>query len=466
MATPLTVPRQERGTAQRGSRSKLWKLSLLLVAILGVCGAVYFSGTSQSVIKRTLKSLSAGEARSEPTPSGTAPWKPRATSLGADLVTVTAEEEDAIGFNLAPVKAQTEPILIELTGRTAYDDNTISKVRPRFDTRVEFVHASIGQKVKKGDPLVELYSTDLAKAKTDCQTKYVQWQHDKNLYNLRKPLAASGAIAQQLWVDTQNDELKSRLDYNVALDYLEVFYEVPKAQIDPLLDKLGEKVVDPRSFGEVGDKAKITLRSKVDGYVITRAVVPGNYYESTDVLLEIAPLDHLWVWVNVYELDQDKVRVDQKLQIQFPFLQQKITGKVDYVASEVSKDTRAVKIRATIPNPEARLKSDMLVKAMLEIPPVKGQTVIPRQAMVAISGGEYVFIREPQSPSPNKSEPSKTAPGDRFRRIRIQVAQESTYNVVVAQGLVPDQVVVTNGSLILSQLYEDQRMTTTAMPVQ
>jgi len=35
----------------------------------------------------------------------------------------------------------------------------------------------------------------------------------------------------------------------------------------------------------------------------------------------------------------------------------------------------------------------LLVKALLEIPPVPGHTVIPRLAMVAINGNEYVFVR-------------------------------------------------------------------------
>src|SRR5262249_8273236 len=158
---------------------------------------------------------------------------------------------------------------------------------------------------------------------------------------------------------TQNDEQKSRLEFNIALDKLAVFYEIPKAEIDPLLDRLGNKAIDLQSYGSVSDKAKMTMRSKIDGTVISREVGPGNFYESTDVLMEIAPLEHLWVWVNVFEVDQDKVRIGQTMEIQFPFLFQTISGKVDFVAPEVSKDTRAVKVRAVIPNPDGKLKSDM-----------------------------------------------------------------------------------------------------------
>jgi cobalt-zinc-cadmium efflux system membrane fusion protein len=438
----------------------LWVSLLTGVVALGVAGAIYAGVLTKESVKDAVKYVrGAAEhvpnlAPKEPLPDRNADWD--------GLVPVSASEQKAIGFNFAKVKAQDSPMSLELTGRTAYDDNTINKVRPRFDTRVELVFASLGQKVKKGDPLVQLYSTDLAAAKSDFQTKWVQWQHDLKLYNLRKKLVETGAISQQLWVDTQNDEQKSRLDFSLAQDKLAVFYEVPKDEIDPLLEHLGEST-DAANFGSVTNKAKMTLRAKVDGYVINRFVVAGNYYESTDVLLEIAPLDHLWVWVNVYELDQDKVRKGQTIEIQFPYLAQKIRGEVDYVAPEVSKDTRAVRIRAVIPNPEARLKADMLVKAFLEIPPVAGQTVIPRLGMVAISGNEFVFVRKNDKKGATNE---KGEPVDVFERVPVRVAQETTDYVVVASGLTPNQDIVTNGSLILAQLHEDRRMTVTGMPRQ
>jgi len=450
----------------------VWKLTIATAAVLGVGGALYFSGVSRAGIKGALKQIgttnpgSLHPAAAEPEPD--APQASRTAGNDWDgLVPVSRDEQAAIGFRFVPVQAQTVPMKLDLTGRTAYDTDTITKVRPRFDARVEKVFAVIGQRVKKGDPLVELYSSDLAQAKSDYQTKFVQWQHDKNLYNAKEKLVITGAISLQAWVDIQNDEMKSRLDYNLGGDRLRIFYEIPKAEIDPLLDGLKDKTAATSQFGTVSEKAKITLRAKTDGYLIARDVVKDNFYQETDVLMEIAPLDHLWVWVNVYELDQDKVFVGQTIEMQFPFLQQTISGKINYVAPEVSKDTRAVKIRASIPNPEARLKSDMLINARLEIPPVAGQTIIPRLAMVVTNGGDYVFVRRPSEPAPGggrSDRPGQAA--DKFERVRIRVAQENTDFVVVASGLRPGQEVVTNGSLILTQLYEDQRMTVTGLPAQ
>ena len=82
--------------------------------------------------------------------------------------------------------------------------------------------------------------------------------------------------------------------------------------------------------------------------------------------------------------------------------------------------------------------------------------------MVALSGGEYVFVKVPG----DSSEKGTDNTVDHFRRIKIQVGQENTDSVVVASGLEAGQEVAMNGSLILAQLYEDQRMTDTGLPSQ
>jgi cobalt-zinc-cadmium efflux system membrane fusion protein len=449
-----------------------WKLILAIVVIAGLGGAVYLSDISKAQVKDAFhyveKLANPSESHAplppEPVIKEKAPWD--------GLVTVSADNALAIGIQLATVEAERKPITLELTGRTAYDPNTLTKIRPRFDTLVEEVYPLLGARVKRGDPLIELHSTDLAAAKSDLQSKYVQWQHDLKLFYVREELVKTGAISKQLWVDTVNDEMKSRLDYHLAMDKLKIL-KVPPSQIEPLLAPLGDansksaapgKIAD-KAYGEIEDKAKMTLVSPADGIVIEREAVKQNFYETSTVLMVIAPLDHLWVMVNVYELDQDKVKVGQTMEIVFPFLQQRIQGTVQYVASEVSKDTHAVKVVASIPNPGGRLKSDMLVKALLDIPPAPGQTVIPRQSMISANGQDYVFVRKPDGSTPGAKSSGNKGPL-RFQRRKIVVAQENHDQVVIDQGLKPGEEVATTGSLILSQLYDDEVTVTTGAPAE
>ncbi len=180
------------------------------------------------------------------------------------------------------------------------------------------------------------------------------------------------------------------------------------------------------------------LRARADGVVVKRDVVPGNYYDSKDTLLTIAPLDHLWVRGGVSELDADKVEVGQKLTVIFPFSHREIESKIDYIDKAIDPDTRSAKFRATIPNPGGKVKAGAFVKVQVHVPPEPGRTVIPRSAMVSVDRTDYVFIRKP----------GKVAT---FERRPIIAATESNDIVVVAEPaeghreLAPGEQVVTLG---------------------
>jgi cobalt-zinc-cadmium efflux system membrane fusion protein len=454
--TPLTSP--SNGPPEERQRSMFGKTVLLLLAAGAAVAALYTYSVGLHRARRDIDraiEYARGHGPATTHVPESKEIKPRAPWDG--LVKIDAEEAKNVGLLVTAVQPQTEPIKLELPGRTAYDPNSLNKIRPRFDTRVDKVHVELGQKVKKGQPLLDLFSTDLAAAKNDLQTAYVQWQHDLTLRTLREELIKTEAISKQVLTDTRNDENKSRLAVITARQKLVVF-EVPEDQIDPLVKNLNPNdLPHTDALYAVLDRAKMTRLSPVDGIIVARDVVPGNLYDTNDVLMVIAPLDHLIVWLNVYEADQAEVAMGQHMEIRFPYLNRMILGTVQYVAAEVSKDTRTIKVRASIPNVDGELKADMLVRASLDIPPVKSQTVIPRSAVVVMNGHEYAFIRKPSSGSKDE---------ERFERRELVLAEERADHVVVERGLTAGEDVVSRGSLILAQLYENQQTVATGMPLE
>jgi RNA polymerase sigma factor (sigma-70 family) len=155
-----------------------------------------------------------------------------------------------------------------------FDPETTRKIRPRFECLVEKVDIKVGQTIRKGDPLAELFSIELAAAKNEFLAKTVQWNHDKRLYDLRQKLFGTGAISQQLWIDTQNDEEKSRHELSVARDRLQLCGLSP-AEIDAVKDERGDQ------------KARFTLHSTMEGVVIEKAVEAGDLADSKSTLMVI-----------------------------------------------------------------------------------------------------------------------------------------------------------------------------------
>ncbi len=277
--------------------------------------------------------------------------------LGGLVAAQQATGKDAPGQRRDQVIAagNGSPAMLQVVGRTDFNPDSIVKIRPRFDTLVEKVLVELGQRVKKGDPLVELNSTDLAAAKNDFQTANVQWVHDHRMYEVKSRLATENAISQEALFASRNDETKSRLRATTARQKLAVM-GVTEAEIEEL---------EKPDATERTDKAKMTKRSGVDGVVIQRDAVPGNLYDRNDVLLTIAQDDLLRVWVSVDAEDAHKVKVGQDVTVRFPFDDGAVKAKVDYVASSADRETHKVRIAITIPNADRRRKAGMIVRVAL-----------------------------------------------------------------------------------------------------
>ena len=96
---------------------------------------------------------------------------------------------------MVPVKKQTDPTVLKLVGATAYDPATdLTVVRTQFDSRVEKVLVDLGSTVKQGDPLLELFSTDLAEAKSNYEAAISQWARDKKVLDYKAPLAQENIL--------------------------------------------------------------------------------------------------------------------------------------------------------------------------------------------------------------------------------------------------------------------------------
>ena len=86
--------------------------------------------------------------------------------------------------------------------------------------------------------------------------------------------------------------------------------------------------------------------------------------------------------------------MNQKLKLVFPYSGLTFDGKVEYIDKAIDMDSRSAKFRTSIPNPEGKLKANMFVRVLLQIPPKQGRTVIPRGAMVSVDRVDYVYVKQ------------------------------------------------------------------------
>lgn len=418
--------------------TRKWVIPL---AILLLAGGVLMGGylvgwdKARAAVEQISRNLR-GDSQPQGTPGAA---EPRNHTPFDGVLELTPEQFQAIGVTEVEVKPQSEPTYLDVNGATAYNPNTLTPVRSRFECLVSKVYVQVGDVVHKGAPLVDLFSTDLAQAKSTYEVGLAQWTHDSAQLARLEPLLKQKAISEKDYFDAYNDEQKSRLIYKVARDNLIVF-GLSDAEINSLENEEGSQ------------KARMTLQSPADGLVISRDVVEGGLYDAANVLVMIAPQDKLWVLGNVYESDQDEIRVGQSWEIRFPFLADVLTRNIEHIDMRVNPITKTIQIRTTIPNLGGKYKADMLVRGKIAIAPQAGRTVVPRQAVIFHDTEAYVFVRDPQYPN-------------KFHRKNVTLAQESHDQVIISQGLSPGEHVAERGSLILSQLFEDASIAESGLPL-
>ena len=307
ISTHHAVPPVQAVPGRKSSGSparRLVKLTLLVLIPLGTAAAAwkYFQPFRNALAALT------GPRATEPVARHLR-FQPPAVSPDG-VITLGENAVEGMGLEWAKAVSQTEPIRLELLGTTEYDSDNQTRIRPLFRGRVDRVYAKVGQLIAKGEPLIEFYSTDLAEAKNACEIERIQWVYSANLLKVRENLSKTNAVSRQSYLEAQNDEMKNLREYEVARDKLLV-YGLTEDEVAKVKDEIGSQ------------KARMTFRSPASGIVIFRDVVPGNVYGDADTLLVIEPLDHLWVWGNVFESDLDLIELGQSWEIQFPFQTQR-----------------------------------------------------------------------------------------------------------------------------------------------
>jgi RNA polymerase sigma factor (sigma-70 family) len=208
---------------------------------------------------------------------------PVATAAGAGPALADREGLDdraklaALEQRLQALEQRLDQLRMSGRGAARGDADSIRKIRPRFECLVENVAVKVGQTVRKGDSLAELFSADLAAAKNEFLAKSIQRNHARRLFDLRQKLVQTGAISQQLWVETENDEERSLHELGVARDRLQL-YGLSAGEIDTVKDEEGEQ------------KARFTLRSPVEGQVVEVGVAAGDLADHRSTLVVIAGL--------------------------------------------------------------------------------------------------------------------------------------------------------------------------------
>ena len=308
--------------------------------------------------------------------------------------------------------------LLRFNGRLIWDEDRTVRVFSPFGGKVLSIAVRLGETVRPGQTLAVLASPELGMAQSEARKAE---QDDalarKSLARVEELVTAGVAPAKDLQA-AQADSARAAAERERTLARLKLY--------GPLGDAVDQRFV---------------LRSAIAGVVVERNLNPGQELRADTQpdkgLFVISDPRHLWFILDVTERDVGSVRPGTDVRISATMLgEETVGGRITNVADFVDPQTRTVKVRGTIENPDRRAKAEMYVTAELKVPDTRG-FLVPTKAIYLRGEQYYVFV---------------DAGKGRFVRKAVRLGPTMNGHQVVLEGLAADEQVVTEGNLLLERL--------------
>lgn len=367
--------------------------ALLLIALLSGCG----------------KAAAAADS-SEPKVAG-------------DAVLIPTNSAQLAALSIEPVEKQSAAP-VTLPGRLIWDEDATVRVFSPFAGRVQKIDAQLNQPVARGTPLAEILSPDYGTALAEARKAQSDFRRAERALTRARELTEHGAAPRKDLEGAEADFDSARAEKERAEARLSIYATTQK-----------------------NDGAGFLLPSPLEGVVVEKNVTPGqevrpdqmlaNMPQFTAPLFVITDPSKLWIQIDASEADLPQFQPGSEFSFTSRALGDRtFAGKVETVSEFLDPNTKTIKVRGSVLNPDRLLKAEMFVTVSVS-PRNEPAPSVPVKAVFLRGDKHYVFLEE--------------QPGE-FARHEVSVGSEHDGHILVLAGLEPGQRVVTDGCLLLEQL--------------
>lgn len=383
---------EERVVPKKKANKKVVLLAVAAVAVVALA-ALFFMRREK-------------EGQAVPAPAGVDLSTQQATQgesgRPAIAFRVSPEKQQLIGVQYGAVEYQDTSKSLRAVGRVAYDETKIARISPKVEGWIEQVFVDFtGKQVKKGQPLLTIYSPDLVQT----QAEYLLALKGK------QELAASEFADAAKFSASLVESARRRLQ----------LWDISDAQIAEV-EKRGAPA------------RTMTLYAPADGFVLTRGAFPRQRVTPETELYALADLSKVWVMADVYEFEAADIREGLAAEVTLStYPGRTFRGRVAYINPQLESSTRTLKVRVELQNPGFLLKPDMFADVTFRITGARS-LVVPQEAVMDSGSEQTVFV----------------ALGDGYfepRKVTLGGKVDNKY--VVTSGLRAGEQVVTSGNFLI-----------------
>jgi membrane fusion protein, copper/silver efflux system len=380
------------------------RAAIALTAVVGVAaGALWYVPDARSgdVAGQAAAQVDPHAGHAAPQPD---PHADHGTTDSEGTIAISQEMLATLGVGTVAAELAPMQKTIRTTGNVVYDETRLTTVAPKYAGFVERLYVDFtGQPVRRGQPLLEVYSPELVAAQEELLSAI----------RMQEQLTAGGAAT-------------------TVIERTAGLVDAARRRL-LLWDVSAEQVRQIERSGQV--RRTLTLHAPFGGVVTEKMVQAGQAIGMGMPLYRLADLGTVWVEADIYEQDLRMVRIGERVQVQIDaYPGETFTGRASYVYPDVRPDTRTGRMRVELANPGARLKPGMYATVLVDAPLVEHAVFVPRDAVMHSGTHAMVFVEE--------------GPGV-FRVREVKVGSDLGGRTQIISGLLAGERVVNRANFLL-----------------
>lgn len=335
----------------------------------------------------------------------------KAPADGTKVRLKSTETAKLAGFKTVGAERRPGGARLDALASITYDATKWAQVNARATGVVRAVKVDVGTTVKAGAPLAIIESASVGADRSRLTASGSRVALAEATLKRERELFQQGLTAQKAVLAAQQ--------------------ELDAAKAEQAAARASVGVVGPNA-GSSG----YVVTAPIAGVVTKRGITIGHMVSSeSDILFEVVDTSSMRADIEIPETELRRVRVGQEVSVTAEAVpDSEFKGVIDYIAPDISRETRTAKARVTLANPEGALRANMFGRARIALGGAADSVLVPRIAVQRVDGVDLVFVKLGETEY-------------EARRVKTGIREGDT--VEITQGVKSGEAVVTDGSFFL-----------------